>query len=190
MAQTRKKPIKESVKAKKAFACYIELGSSRSLALVAARLPAHLSQIKRWSTDFGWVERVGLYEADCASQRQAKLQKDEMAESLMWAERAKVVRESQYVQAMLLIEKTRGLLALPLATISATKTTEDGKTMHTTTINPVKIPLDALSRASERAHRQAAEACRNDGAIHDADSDRRDEQWIDEDYTLAAEGPE
>jgi hypothetical protein len=51
-----------------AFQVYLNLGVSRSLLKVAAELSKSEALIKRWSAEFGWVERARAFDADLAYQ--------------------------------------------------------------------------------------------------------------------------
>lgn len=47
-----------------AFVCYRDLGISRSLAAVSSETGVPKRQLERWSSKWGWVERVAAYEIE------------------------------------------------------------------------------------------------------------------------------
>lgn len=53
---------KESPQAFEAFSSYRDLGAERSIQKVANRLSKSLALIKRWSSEWDWVERARLYD--------------------------------------------------------------------------------------------------------------------------------
>lgn len=62
----------ESVKAYEAFSIYLNLGEKRSINAVALKLSKSRTLISRWSSTYGWVERVAAYDTEL--QRQAHAQ--------------------------------------------------------------------------------------------------------------------
>lgn len=62
----------ESVKAYKAFQCYLNLGETRSQRLVSEQLSKSRQLISRWSANYQWVERVAAYENDLQRQAHAE----------------------------------------------------------------------------------------------------------------------
>lgn len=54
----------ESVKAYEAFTVYLNMGAERSLIAVARQLSKSKTLMARWSSTYGWVERVAAYDAD------------------------------------------------------------------------------------------------------------------------------
>lgn len=66
----------ESDKAFEAFVLYRDIGASRSLDTVAQKLAKSLPLIKRWSAQYGWVERVSAYDDYLDAQARKKFEAD------------------------------------------------------------------------------------------------------------------
>ena len=56
--------LNESPQAFEAFACYRDMGASRSLAKVSRALCKSKALMERWSTDHDWVKRVAAWDAE------------------------------------------------------------------------------------------------------------------------------
>lgn len=54
----------ESGKAFEAFACYRDMGESRTFTAVAEKLQKSCTLIRRWKAKFNWEERVSAYDID------------------------------------------------------------------------------------------------------------------------------
>jgi hypothetical protein len=66
----------ESDKAFEAFAIYRDMGASRSLDSVSKKLTKNIQLIKRWSSQYGWGERVSAYDDYVDAQARKKFEAD------------------------------------------------------------------------------------------------------------------
>ena len=56
--------LNESPQAFEAFACYRDMGASRSTAKVSRKLCKSVSLMNRWSSEYDWVKRVAAWDAE------------------------------------------------------------------------------------------------------------------------------
>lgn len=72
--------MRETPRAAAAFLEYCTLGPSRSLAklakVVVGDATVHIRQLEKWSSEFGWVERAKLFDAERAEEKRIKKQAD------------------------------------------------------------------------------------------------------------------
>ena len=162
---------RESAKAHEAARVYFELRASRSLAAVGRRLGKHVSQMERWSKRYDWISRAAAFDQYLDSEERKQFEREELAHSQKWRQRAAEQAEREYQLGQKLVSKAEKMLDLPL-----TRTImEDGKTV----VQPARWTVkDAarLAREGKALSRGAIPAHLND------DAELKSEEWIIEDY--------
>ena len=99
-AVKRPKPFeqqpRESNKAFAAFSIYLNLGSERSLAMVGEKLGKCEALIERWSTKFGWTERIRAYGEHMALVERQAVEVMARAKAVDWARRREELLETEW----------------------------------------------------------------------------------------------
>lgn len=108
----------ESMPAFQAWCAFLEMGDRRSTRAVAQLLGKSAALIARWSSRWGWVERIAAWSAHMAAIEQRAREKAVANESEDWAKKQQRIAD-------LLIDKSEKMLAFPLAT----QKSRDGKTI-------------------------------------------------------------
>lgn len=108
----------ESMPAYQAWCCFLEMGNERSTRAVAQRLGKTAALIARWSSRWGWVERIASYEAYMQEIEQKAREKALTKKAEDWATK-------ELEMAALLYDKAKSMLAFPLAK----QVTKDGQTV-------------------------------------------------------------
>lgn len=108
----------ESMPAFQAWSRFVEMGDNRSTRAVAQQLGKSAALIARWSSRWGWVERIAAWSAHMAEIEQRGRERALGNEAEDWAKK-------QIRIADLLVDKSEKMLAFPLAT----QKSQDGKTI-------------------------------------------------------------
>ena len=87
---------KESAKAFAAFSIYLNLGSERSLAMVAQKLHKSVTMLGRWSAKFDWPARVAAHAAHLAAVEREATEAVAQVKSAEWLTRQQQLREREW----------------------------------------------------------------------------------------------
>ena len=87
---------KESDKAFAAFAMYLSMGSERSLAQVGKKLGKSEGLIERWSSRYGWPERVGAYGTHLAIVEREATEAVARGKAAEWLARQEKIRDREW----------------------------------------------------------------------------------------------
>ena len=87
---------KESAKAFAAFSIYLNLGSERSLAMVAQKLHKSVTMLGRWSAKFDWPARVAAHAAHLAAVEREATEAVARVKSAEWLTRQQQLREREW----------------------------------------------------------------------------------------------
>ena len=101
-----------------AWCRFVEMGDDRSTRAVAQQLGKSAALIARWSSRWGWVERIAAYEAHMQEIEQKAREKALTKKAEDWATK-------ELEMAALLYDKAKAMLAFPLAR----QRTKDGQTI-------------------------------------------------------------
>lgn len=116
---------RESAKAFASFVLYRDAGSSRSLEVVRQKSAKSVPLLKRWSSLYGWVDRVDAYDRHMAAIQQAERERAEAVEAQKWAERRSLQREREWKMSEALLERAAEMLTHP----TTRERYDDGKTV-------------------------------------------------------------
>lgn len=102
---------KESAKAFAAFALYLNMGSERSAAAVAAQLAKSEQLIRRWSARWRWTDRVAAHGAHFAAVERQAMEAIARGKSVEWAAREQAQREEEWASRAEALELAREAIA-------------------------------------------------------------------------------
>ena len=103
---------RETNKAFAAFKAYLDMGSERSLALVAANLGKSKVMMERWSRKYDWSGRVSAHAGHVAAVERAAQEATVRAEAAEWAERRKALKQREWaIHDKCIAAAERGLAA-------------------------------------------------------------------------------
>jgi hypothetical protein len=151
----------ESAPAYEARWKYIQMGSGRSLAAVAQELSKSDTLIKRWSSNWRWVESAEAYDRHMVALEQRTLEDEQqrLAEekAAEWSRRFEDLREREWKTVDAILKRLDTMLKFPVERQEVV--TEGGKKI--TIIEPVKwtaADMGKLLLAASRIGRQATGA--------------------------------
>lgn len=125
----------ESEVAFDAFTQYLAVKEENAGGLreVARRCGKSLSQMQKWSVRWSWVAGHADYENYMLLVAEGEKRKALRREAEKWAQRRSEIRDLGYELGLMLAERAKRLLALPLAkqTITRTTTASNGETIPT-----------------------------------------------------------
>ncbi len=107
------------------FKFYLMMNQPRKLGKLARHLRVSESNLRKYSSDFDWLERAAAFDDYHSEQELTKLrQKQELAERV-WADRRNEQREIEWQFAQELLDKVRQMLQVPLFSYTVTETLKD-----------------------------------------------------------------
>lgn len=118
MSKEWEKRAGESRQAFAAFQVYLGLGAGRSLGVVGQELGKSKAICERWSSRWGWVERVEAYDGHMDQVRQVAREEAAQAEEQKWAERQAQQREEEWDLRQEFVKLLRDMLRKPPARYS------------------------------------------------------------------------
>ena len=97
---------KESAKAFAAFKAYLDMGSERSLALVAVKLGKSKVLMERWSRKHDWCNRVSAHAGYVAERERLAIESVAREKAVEWGNLTEPVRRKAWQEGMDLINLT------------------------------------------------------------------------------------
>jgi hypothetical protein len=133
----------ESAKAYEAALIYFEMRAERSLENVAQKCIKSVSQIRRWSSQWNWVERAKAYDAHMHLIEQAAKEKALAEKTAIWEKRKEEIREQGWKAYEDLRAKAESMLRFPVHRTE----TQDGKTI----VHPAKWTFQTAATVMKTA---------------------------------------
>jgi hypothetical protein len=96
MKQLFEQQPRESNKAFAAFAMYLSMGPERSLRMVSEKLRKSEGLLQRWSSRYGWPERVGAFGTHLAIVEREATEALARSKSAEWLTRQQKIREREW----------------------------------------------------------------------------------------------
>ncbi|MBA4148493.1 MAG: hypothetical protein H0X66_10305 [Verrucomicrobia bacterium] len=96
MGQLFEQQPKESAKAFEAFSVYLNLGAERSLSAVGRKLGKSVGLMERWSSRYGWPERVQAHGAHLAIVEREATEALARGKAAEWLTRQQCLREREW----------------------------------------------------------------------------------------------
>ena len=107
-ALTFERQRRESSKAFAAFKTYLDLGPDRTHALVAEKLGVSTRMVNKWSTKYGWLERVAARDAYIAEVERLAIERVAVEKAVEWWKLHEPTRRLAWLkaeQAIKLVDK-------------------------------------------------------------------------------------
>lgn len=114
MTKPWEQQTKESAKAYEAAKLYFELGSDRSIDAVHKQIGKSSRFLAKWSSEHKWVERAKAFDMHQEKIRRAAAEKALVEETKKWEKRRIKIKDDAWINAELLKQKAREMLAYHL----------------------------------------------------------------------------